>query len=51
MPLSEMQRAQVTNRLRVFCDKRVPAAVRNELRVRFPVKGSEVVLFEERPAF
>src|SRR5712691_8432831 len=51
MALSEIQRAQVTKRLRVFCDERVPAAVRNELRVGFRVKGSEVVLFEERPAF
>lgn len=51
MALSEIQRAQVTKRLRVFCDERVPAAVRNGLRVGFRVKGSEAALFEERPAF
>ena len=51
MALSEIQRAQVTKRLTAFCDARVPAAVRNQVRVGFRVKGSEVVLFEERPAF
>jgi len=51
MALSEIQRAQVTKRLTAFCDARVPAAVRNQVRVGFRVKGNEVVLFEERPAF
>ena len=51
MALSEIQRAQVTKRLAVFCDARVPAAVRNKVRVGFRIKGNEVVLFEERPDF
>ena len=51
MALSEIQRAQVTKRLAAFCDSRVPAAVRNQLRLGFRIKGNEVVLFEERPDF
>ena len=51
MALSEIQRAQVTKRLTAFCDARVPAAVRSKIRVGFRIKGSEVVLFEERPSF
>ena len=51
MALSEIQRAQVTKRLTAFCDARVPPAIRAKLRVGFRIKGSEVVLFEERPAF
>lgn len=51
MALSEIQRAQVTRRLAAFCDGRVPAAVRNKVRVGFRIKGNEVVLFEERPGF
>ncbi len=51
MALSEIQRAQVTKRLTAFCDARVPSAVRDKLRLGFRIKGNEVVLFEERPAF
>jgi len=51
MALSEMQRAEVNRRLGAFCDARVPAAVRDKVRVGFRIKGSEVVLFEERPGF
>ncbi len=51
MALSEMQKAQVTKRLRAFCDARVPPAVRDKVRVGFRIKASEVVVFEERPAF
>lgn len=51
MALSEMQRAEVNRRLSVFCEARVPAAVRDKVRVGFRIKGSDVVLFEERPGF
>jgi hypothetical protein len=51
LALSEIQRAEVTKRLAVFCDARVPPAVRDKVRIGFRVKGSAVVLFEERPAF
>lgn len=51
MALSEIRRAQVTKRLAAFCEARVPAAVRNKVRIGFRIKGSEVVLLEERPAF
>jgi len=49
--LSEIQQAQVTKRLAAFCESRVPASVRSKVRLGFRIKGSEVVLFEERPAF
>lgn len=51
MALSEIQQAQVNKHLGVFCDARVPPAVRNKVRVGFRIKGVEVLLFEERPAF
>src|SRR5260370_18552790 len=51
MALSEVQQAEVNKHLRAFCDARVPAAVRNQVRIGFRIKGTEVVLFEERPAF
>jgi len=49
--LSEIQQAQVTKRLAAFCDSRVPATIRSKVRLGFRIKSSEVVLFEERPAF
>ena len=51
MALSEIERARVTKRLTAFCNARVPAALRNKVQVGFRIKGSEVVLFEERPDF
>ncbi len=50
MPLSEVQRAHVTKRLTSYCEARVPATVRDKLRLGFRVQRNEVVLFEERPA-
>lgn len=51
MALSEIEQADVVRRLRAFCDARIPPAVRNKVRVGFRIRGAEVVLFEERPAF
>jgi hypothetical protein len=51
MALAEIQEAQVRKRLTAFCDSRVPPAMRDKLRIGFRIKGSEVVLFEERPEF
>ena len=41
----------VNRRLGAFCEARVPPSVRSKVRVGFRIKGPEVVLFEERPAF
>lgn len=51
MVLSEIQQAEVNRRLGAFCEARTPAAVRNKVRLGFRIKGTEAVLFEERPAF
>jgi len=51
MALSEIQQAEVNRRLGAFCEVRVPPAVRNKVRIGFRIKGTDVILFEERPAF
>lgn len=51
MALPQIERARVTKRLTAFCEDRVPAVVRGKLRIGFRVRASEIVLFEERPAF
>jgi hypothetical protein len=49
--LSEIQEAEVNRRLGAFCQARVPPDVRNQVRLGFRILRSDVVLFEERPAF
>jgi hypothetical protein len=50
MAFSELQRALVTQRLQAVAD-RVPAHVRDKLRIDFRLGPSDVVLFETRPHF
>ena len=40
---------KIEETLRNFCDKRVPEHVRNEIRLTFSIRGSSVLLSEERP--
>lgn len=51
MALTDLQRTRVTKRMTEFCEGRVPAARRGQIRVGFRIEGSEVILFEERPSF
>jgi len=51
MALSEIQLAGLSTRLRKYCDDRVPAHVRDQLRLDFRASGSAVELFEVRPRF
>jgi hypothetical protein len=51
MPLSELQRAQVTQVLTDFCERRVPPAIRDQLRHGFRIEGNAVELYESRPSF
>lgn len=51
MALTEMQKAQVHKLLTAYCAKRVPAAVRSNMRVGYRVDEKAVILYEERPAF
>lgn len=51
MALSEIQQARVSMQLSRYCETRIPAHVRDQVRLNFRIRGSEVVLFEERPSF
>ncbi len=48
MALPELTRQQVERRLTAFCDARVPAHVRNKVRLAFSIRGNKVTLIEER---
>lgn len=46
-----MQEAQVHKLLTAFCAKRVPPAIRSQIRVGYRLNGNAVIVYEERPAF
>ena len=49
MPLPELIRQDVEAKLTSYCGNRVPAHLRDEIRVGFELRGNAVTLFEERP--
>lgn len=51
MALSELIKRQIEEILGPFCDSRVPAHVRNKVRLGYSFRGTSVLLFEERPYF
>ena len=51
MALSQVQKVQVDRLLTAYCTKRVPPAVRSQVRIGYRIEGNAVTLYEERPAF
>ena len=49
MPLPQLTRHDVETKLTSYCDNRVPAHLRDEIRVGFELRSNSVTLFEERP--
>ncbi len=50
MAIRDLDRKRIERELAAFCD-RVPQRVRHQLRHGFRISGSDVVLFEVRPAW
>jgi hypothetical protein len=48
MPLPDFVKSLVDKRLIAYCDKRVPAHMRNKITVSFEVRGNSVTIFENR---
>jgi hypothetical protein len=48
MPLPQPLRQQVEATMTKYCATRVPADLRDEIRVGFDIRGHSVTLFEER---
>lgn len=48
MPLSELTKALIDKKFGQYCEKKIPAAVRNEVRLSYKIRGNNVTLFEER---
>jgi hypothetical protein len=50
MALTPLQEAQVTKQLAAYCEARVPARVRDQVRLGFRIDGHAVELLESRPS-
>lgn len=51
MAISDTVRHQAETQLRVFCDRRVPAEVRDKVNLTYAFRGNSATLFENRPGF
>ena len=51
MALSETTRKRVELLLEAFCEERVPARVRDKVRLTFDTRGNRVTLYEERTVY
>lgn len=51
MPLSEFERERIEKLFETYCEGKVPAHIRNKVRVTFKIRGNEVKLFECRPRY
>ncbi len=51
MALSDTVKHQAETLLRAFCERRVPATLRDKIRLTYGFRGNSVTLFENRPGF
>lgn len=49
MPLPPLVRQFTDTKLRAFCEKRVPAHIRDEMRLEIGFRGMSVTLYDLRP--
>jgi hypothetical protein len=51
MALPELTKKQIEKKLAAYCKAKAPANLRYKYRVSFKIRGNNVTLYEERPAF
>jgi len=51
MALPTFTRTMIEHKLGIYCEKRVPPELMDQVRLGFRIKGNSVTLFEEQPAF
>jgi|LGOV01.1.fsa_nt_gb hypothetical protein len=49
MALSEFEIKRVDKLLTAYCEGKVPAHLRDQIRIEYRIRGNEVSLFESRP--
>jgi len=51
MALPETERFRVEKLLLAYCEKRIPAHVRDQIKLTFHITGNKVLLLESRPLY
>ena len=51
MPLPQAVKEVVETKLSQFCETRIPAHAKDQVRLGYKIRGNFVTLFEERPIF
>jgi hypothetical protein len=51
MPLPEFTRKLVETKLSKYCEQKITPQFRDQVRLKYRIRGNQVTLFEERPAF
>jgi len=49
MTFSELEKKRIEKIVGTFCDNRVPARARDQLKVGFRIEGQAIFIFESRP--
>lgn len=51
MPLPELVRRSAEKQVRRFCEGRIPAHARDQVRLELGIRGNAITIFERRPFF
>lgn len=51
MALSEFEKKRIEKIFTVYCEKKIPPDIRDQIRIEFQIRGDEVSLFEKRPVW
>lgn len=51
MEFDELSKKRITKTIEDYCEKRIPAHLRNQLKVNYTIRGNSVTLFESRPFY
>ncbi len=51
MAIDEVQKHKVNKLLMEFCDSRIPAHVKDQIKLDFEIRGNNVTMFENRKSY
>ncbi len=49
MAFSDIERTQIEGTFQAYCERRIPPGVRDQIRLKYRIRGETVTLIERRP--
>src|SRR5271157_1797224 len=49
MAIHNHYRLNVENKLKIYCENRIPEEARDQVKMNYEIKGNKITLYEERP--